>query len=119
LEILNEEFKVNVTGGNTDFWELKHILYYNRELNIGAEMRMVLVLQNFFNSELSLHDILAWQDTNTTDFIVSRHSMPIFEDGTSLFHQIEDASVDETFALMEKPRCQYLNFTAHPKFHAE
>jgi hypothetical protein len=42
---------------------------------------MVLVLQNFFNKELSLHDITITQPANSTNLVLDRHVMPEFVDG--------------------------------------
>ena len=56
-----------------------------------------------YTNELSLHNIKASQDIKTANFTITKHKMPAFEDGTILMDKLEAATLDESFALMEKP----------------
>ena len=103
LNIINKNFRDNVTGGYHDFWELKDIVYFKRRLADKAKIRMILLLRNMYTNELSLHNIKASQDIKTANFTITKHRMPAFEDGTILMDKIDAASADENFALIEKP----------------
>lgn len=103
LNKINRNFRDNVTGGYHDFWELKDIVYFKRRLADNAKIRMILLLRNMYTNELSLHNIKASQDIKTANFTITKHKMPAFEDGTILMDKLEAATLDESFALMEKP----------------
>ena len=102
-----------MAGSGHSFWDLIEVLYEENQLTAGFNNKLVLVLNNTYNAELSLHQFVVFSDHEYNNLEISEHTSPIptedFSANETLIAKASENDID--FDIYDGPYSQNIEIT--------